>query len=86
MITAFIAAAAIGQLPGLGNKLPGIPGLDAIFKKGPAITTSLKDCKWEANDRDTFNPTCDDLFKLERGANHGFILKTGAWESLQQSY
>lgn len=80
------SALAAGQLPGLRDRLPAIPGLDAIFKKGPAITTSLKDCKWEAKDRDEFDPDCRDLFTLERGANGGFLLKAGGWKSVQQSY
>lgn len=63
-----------------------IPGVDQIFRKGPAITTSLSDCKWEVKDRDNFNPECGDLFGLERSQDNGFLLKQGAWEGTVQSY
>lgn len=87
MICTILCGVAVGlQLPGLGDRLPGIPGLDAIFKKGPAITTSLKDCKWEAQDKDGFNPKVGDLFSLERGPNGGFLLRAGAWRGEMQSY
>lgn len=87
MIGTILCGLLVGvQLPGLGDRLPAIPGLDTIFKKGPAITTSLKDCKWEANDKDGFSPTTGDLFSLERGPAGGFILKPGAWRGELQSY
>jgi len=72
------------RLPGV--KVPDIPGVDSIFKKGPAITTSLKDAKWEAKDKDSFNPDCKPMSLLKRTADGGFILEPGAWEATLQSY
>lgn len=80
-------AGASAQIPGLDKiKLPSIPGLDSIFKKGPAITTSLKDAKFEAKDKDTYDPECYDLFSLDRTATGGFVLKAGNWQGTLQSY
>lgn len=82
-----IAASSLAwsQIPGL--KTPKIDlGLDSVFKKGPAITTSLKDAKWAAPDRDGFAPDCGDLFSLDRGPKKGFILREGAFAGTVQSY
>lgn len=46
-----LGGAAFAQIPGL--KGPKIDlGTDALFNKGPAITTNLKDAKWEVTDKD----------------------------------
>src|SRR5690349_16514531 len=85
---AAVAAMGSAQIPGL--KLPGleaIPGLDAIFKKGPAITTSLRDCKWEKVDMDTFTmPESKSLMTLQRTPNGGFVLQPGGYTAVMQSY
>lgn len=85
-ILVFAALAVVGtaQLPKL--KVPGIPGVDSLFKKGPAITTSLPDAKWEAADKDGFNPEATPLESLERGPSGGFILKEGSYGTMVQSY
>ena len=61
------AATAPAQFPKV--KLPGggIPGVESLFKKGPAITTSLGDAKWEAADKDGFSPEAAPLGGLQRG-------------------
>ena len=74
------------QLGDLVKKVPGIPGVDSIFKKGPAITTSLKDAKWEAADQDGVNPESKPLSTLKRGPHGGFILEEGDYSSTMQSY
>lgn len=76
---------AFAQLPGIPGG-GGIPGVDALFQKGPSITTSLPDAKWEAKDKDGLVTKPGDLFSLEQGPNHGFILKSGAWKGTLQSY
>ncbi len=79
---------AQAQIPGLGRGggiLPDL-GVDQLFKKGPAITTNLKDCKWEAPDKDNFNPPTEKLGSLQRGPQNGFILKEGAFAANVQSY
>ena len=77
------AASASAQFPKV--KLPGIPGVDSLFKKGPAITTSLGDAKWEAADKDGFSPEASPLGGLRRG-DSGFILKEGTYAATVQSY
>ena len=82
-----LATIASAQLPGIGkDRLPGIPGLDAITRKGPAITTNLKDAKFEAAERDSFTPDCKDLATLPRTPNGGFVLAAGAYAASLQSY
>ncbi|HVL39202.1 MAG TPA: hypothetical protein VM328_07410 [Fimbriimonadaceae bacterium] len=82
-----LAATALGQIPGLDkNRLPGVPGLDSILKKGPAITTSLPDAKFEAAEKDSFNPECKPLASLQRTPSGGFTLGPGAFFALLQSY
>ena len=83
-----LAAVGLAQIPGLGGKrvIPGIPGLDLITKKGPAITTSLKDAKWEMPDRDAFKPETRNLMELQRTPNGGFVLQPGGWSATLQSY
>lgn len=75
-------ASAQFNLPGGG----GIPGLDGIFKKPAAISTSIKDAKYAAPEKDGFNPPISDLFTLARTPSHGFILKAGGWGATLQSY
>src|SRR5687768_405829 len=84
-----LAVSASAQIPGLDKvKIPGIPGLDAIFKKGPAITTSIKDAKWEAADKDGFVPREEErgLMTLQRTPNGGFVLQPGYYTMQVQSY
>lgn len=82
-----VGAVAIAQIPGLGKpRVPGIPGLDAITKKGPAITTSLKDAKFEAPDKDSYNPETKNLFSLQRTPTGGFVLQQGDYSATIQSY
>jgi hypothetical protein len=84
-----LAVSASAQIPGLDKvKIPGIPGLDAIFKKGPAITTNLKDCKWEDKDKDGFTPREAErsLMTLQRTPNGGFVLQPGYYSMQVQSY
>jgi hypothetical protein len=80
--TLAVAALAVGQL-----KLPGvkIPGLDD--NKNP-ITTSLKDAKFEAKDKDGFTPNdpVKALTALQRTPNGGFILQPGYYEATLQTY
>lgn len=78
---------APGQIPGI--KRPGlgdIPGVGDIFKKGPAITTSLKDCKWEDPTKDGFDPETGAISTLDRSPNGGFVLRDGGWTYVSQSY
>lgn len=90
LATMLVAAISItsAQIPGLkGPKIKGIDlGVESIFKKGPAITTNLKDAKWEAADRDGFNPTAKSFRTLDRTARGGFVLKPGTYSGLMQSY
>jgi hypothetical protein len=79
-----LSSLSSAQIPGV--KLPGIPGVSDIFRKGPAITTSIKDAKFEAVDKDSFIPTCNNLADLKRGPSGGFILQEGAWGGTMQSY
>lgn len=81
-----LGIAAHAQLPGLGGGAPRIPGLEDVLGRGPAITTSLPDAKWEDPSRDGFNPEVSDLFTLDRGPNQGFLLKAGAYGGVLQSY
>ncbi|MGV3618544.1 MAG: hypothetical protein ACO1SV_24750 [Fimbriimonas sp.] len=86
--TMTVAAVALAQIPGLGRpRIPGIPGLDAIMKKGPAITTSLKDAKWEAPSLDKFEMReSRSLYTLQRTPNGGFVLQPGGYTATLQSY
>ncbi len=83
---AAIAVVGTAQLPKI--KVPGlnVPGVDSLFKKGPAITTSLSDAKWEAPDKDGFSPEAAPLESLERGPSGGFVLKEGTYGTMVQSY
>jgi hypothetical protein len=84
-----LAALSLAQIPGLGRpRIPGIPGLDSIMKKGPAITTSLADAKWEKPDMDNFTPreAYRSLLELQRTPNGGFVLQPGAYKATLQSY
>jgi len=87
-VLAIAALAVVGtaQLPKL--KVPGlnVPTVEGLFKKGPAITTSLKDVKWEAPDKDGFSPEASPLESLDRGPSGGFILKEGTFGTMVQSY
>ncbi len=77
-------AGATAQLPKL--RIPSLPGIDSLFKKGPAITTSLGDAKWAAPDKDGFNPEAKPLNALKRGPEGGFMLEPGTYEATLQSY
>lgn len=79
-----VGVGAHGQIPKL--RVPRLPGVDDLFKKGPAITTSLKDAKWEAADRDGFNPESKPLSALKRGLEGGYVLQEGAYGAMLQSY
>lgn len=81
---ALCAVAASAQLPRF--RVPALPGMDSLFKKGPAITTSLPDAKWSAPDKDAFNPETKPLQSLARGPDGGFVLREGSYEALVQSY
>ncbi|MCE9558531.1 MAG: hypothetical protein K8R88_06230 [Armatimonadetes bacterium] len=88
ILATLIVGSTSAQIPGLGKgklKLPDL-GVDSLFKKGPAITTNLKDAVWEVADRDSFNPKTDRLSSLPRGPHNGFILKEGAFSADLQSY
>lgn len=74
----------LAQLPKL--RVPSLPGMDSLFKKGPAITTSLADAKWAAPDKDDFDPSTKSLDSLKRGPSGGFILEPGAYKMTVQSY
>jgi hypothetical protein len=86
----FLALLGAANL-GFGQiKVPGvnIPGLDSDpFKKEP-ITTSLKDAKWEAPDKDGWNPPdpARSLLTLERTSTGGFVLQPGYFTLTVQSY
>jgi hypothetical protein len=78
------AAAQFGGLGGLAKKAGiGLPSL----QKAP-ITTSLKDAKWGAPDRDGFTPreAKRSLMQLQRTPNGGFVLQQGYFEFHDQSY
>ena len=64
-----VTSPVFAQFGDLGKKLPSIPGVESIFKKGPAITTSLKDAKWEAADQDGINPDSKPLSSLKKPMN-----------------
>lgn len=81
-----ITASGSAQLIKGAPKLPNLPGVDSLFKKGPAITTSLKDAKFEDASKDAFEPTTQPLSSLQRGPNGGFMLKAGAYTGMMQSY
>ncbi len=82
-----IALTTLGfsQIPGLGGGAQ-IPGVDQLFRKGPAITTSLPDCKWEAKDFNESVPTAGDLFTLESQNQAGWVLREGSWTGTVASY
>ncbi|MBL8060802.1 MAG: hypothetical protein JNK63_08830 [Chthonomonas sp.] len=87
LLSAFLLAGIVSaQIPGLGGNQPKIPGVGDLFKKGPSITTSLEDAKWEAKDRDTFNPEIKDLFSLDLTPEGSFVLRAGGWAGVVQSY
>jgi hypothetical protein len=86
VILASISSPVFAQLGDLVKRVPSIPGVDSIFKKGPAITTSLKDAKWEAADQDGVNPEAKPLSNLKRGPHGGFILEEGDYSATVQSY
>ena len=75
---------ATAQLPKL--RVPSVPGMDSLFKRPAAISTSLKDAKWGAPDKDDFDPKTKPLMGLKRGPEGGFILEPGAYEATVQSY
>ncbi len=81
---AALAVSGVAQLRLPGGHDVQIPGLGGGSNE--AITTSIKDAKFEAVDKDGFNPTCADLFGLERTLKGGFILKAGAYGAQVQSY
>ena len=83
---AWVTPGVFAQFGDLGKRVPSIPGIDSIFKKGPAITTSLKDAKWEAADQDGINPEAKPLSTLTRGSRGGFILEAGDYSGTMQSY
>jgi hypothetical protein len=86
ILSAALITASVAQIPGLGGpKLPDV-GLESVFKKGPAITTNLKDAKWEVTDKDSFNPQTTSFKSLDRGPKGGFIVKEGAFGAEVQSY
>jgi hypothetical protein len=60
--------------------------VDQLFRKGPAITTSLADCKWEVKDFNESVPAAGDLFSLERREQMGWVLQEGAWSGTVASY
>lgn len=84
LAVAALALTAWGQLPHI--RTPHLPGMEDLFKEGPAITTSLSDAKGEAPDKDGFNPETKPLESLERGPNGGFILREGAYGAVVQTY
>lgn len=84
LAVAALAVAASGQFPKI--RTPRLPGMGDLFKKGPAITTSLSDAKWEAPDKDGFRPEAKPLGSLERGPKGGFVLREGTYGAVVQSY
>ena len=60
-------------------------GADAIFKKGPAITTNIKDAKW-AKDYSGTSEGRRSLMELQRTPNGGFVLQPGSYAMTVQSY
>ena len=83
---ASISCPGFAQLGDLIKRAPSIPGVESLFKKGPAITTSLKDAKWEAADQDRVSPESKSLNLLKRGPHGGFILQAGDYSATMQSY
>ena len=81
---ALLAVGALAQLPHI--RAPRLPGMESLFKKGPAITTSLGDAKWAAPDKDGFGPETKPLDTLKRGPNGGFVLQEGTYGAVVQSY
>ena len=86
---------ATASAPQFGMKRPSLgdlagkavnPMLDAIFKKGPAITTSIADAKFADPSRDAFGPGTKSLFALARTPEGGFVMRPGAWGAAVQSY
>lgn len=84
LLLAMAATGALAQFPKI--KAPRLPGMESLFRKGPAITTSLGDAKWEAADKDGFSPEAKPLGGLERGASGGFVLREGTFAATVQSY
>ncbi|MBL8049384.1 MAG: hypothetical protein JNJ45_11955 [Chthonomonas sp.] len=88
----FLAAVFASAVTIAGAQIPGLKGpkidlgVDALFKKGPAITTNIKDAKWEVTDKDDFNPPTKPIGTLARTDRGGFILQAGGWLGEMQSY
>ncbi len=72
------------KAPSIGDAAKAL-GADAIFKKGPAITTNIKDAKW-AKDYNGLSEGRRNLFDLQRTPNGGFVLQPGSYTATLQSY
>lgn len=95
MILVLVGGLPLGRLSASSQRLPGLKrptlgdaakalGADAIFKKGPAITTSIKDAKYAAAHEAMADRK--DLFSLPRTETGGFTLAAGAYGATIQSY
>jgi hypothetical protein len=76
----------IPKIPGVNVSIP-IPGLDALLKKPPAITTSFKDVRNQIVLPDDFtSEAVTPLTSLPRSDKGGFLLRPGFYESTLWSY
>jgi hypothetical protein len=90
LIISACASSAFAQYERAGeilNKLKDAPSVSSLVEGKPQITTSLRDAKFGAPEKDLFNPSNPQpLQTLERTANGGFILRPGFYEMRVQSY
>ena len=90
MVCAFSVAAAaqLGGLGGLGDKLKKKNPVGSLLEGKPPITTSLEDAKWGDASKDGFTPreAARSLMTLQRTPNGGFVLQPGAYHLQAQSY
>jgi hypothetical protein len=71
----------------IADKLKQVPNVSSLVEGKPPITSSLRDARFGAPEKDRFNPSNPQpLESLERTANGGFILKPGFYEMRVQSY
>ena len=82
------ASAQLGGLGGLKDKLIKKTPVGSLLSGNPPITTSLSDAKWGDASKDGFTPreAQRSLMTLQRTPNGGFVLQTGYYEFVDQSY
>jgi hypothetical protein len=96
LISAAIAALllatpfAVHALPNIGGiaKKVGIPKVGDVMSGPKPVTTNLKDAVYGDPSKDSFRPPVpvSSMIALPRSDNNGFVLKSGYFEMMAQSY